>query len=578
MGTDVATQNKGVLRTTGELDLHPQVMLDQIRRSAENYAGKRSPKATQELIDMIAYKTDDGAYLRIDSKEARRLAPRIAYINKSKLEAAQRALDELPDGQWLHPDKVGSIFRDSLDDVPKSQHGDYVAVHKDAKEVWTEMMGPSPNKFARYWDTGLTYWKGLLLALAPRWYLNNTVGLALQYGLLAGADIWSIRMATKSRVRQSMQTRAAHVARDTLANEAQGSVRVNKAIRFGFSVNSKLEELWRRAAYANRAKRLLGNEGVRVRKLSDEDFARALENMPDASIRQIVRDVDFFIGDFRKFSNIEKTIVKRVIPFYSWFRVISRLTFALPFHSPLRAYAQATLGRAATAGIDPYAPLRPWYARPAWTFGDVQFGLTSATPGMTVGGWIHAVGSGDPAPALLSELEQVMHPFINLAITWPTGLDSFGNKIQALPGEAAYGRDPQEINASSGLVESTRSYRGPADALLDLATPGQKNLIRKIAGGNRTVRNGVDTHKVVMDWFSRLQGGKRDESLYYGKSKNDPPAVKFAFSPALSALFSVNIVRQNPQALARKAQKELDDYVRQQRKLDLAKKKAKSGR
>ena len=122
-------------------------------------------------------------------------------------------------------------------------------------------------------------------------------------------------------------------------------------IRKGFEINSHLEEVWRRAAFANRAKRLLANEGIRASKLSDADFAHALEHMPAEAIRSIARDVEFFIGDYRKFNQFEQKFVKRVVPFYSWLRVISKLTFALPFRSPLRAELMAVLAMNGNEGL-----------------------------------------------------------------------------------------------------------------------------------------------------------------------------------------------------------------------------------
>jgi hypothetical protein len=576
IGTDEARQNKGVIRTSAELDLRPNLMMDQVRRSADNYAGRRSPKATAELIDTIAYKTPDGNLLRLDSKAGRQLVDneRVAYINTKKLERAQKALDELPEGEYLHPKTVKEVFTDNLDSIPEKQRGDYIAVHKDAKDVWTEMMGPSDTAFFRYWDKGLTYWKGALLALSPRWYLNNTVGLALQYGVLAPGDVVSILRGNDKRVRQSMENRAAHVARDTLANEAQGSSRVIKPIRKGFEINSRMEEVWRRAAYANRAKRLLQNEGVKVRKLSNEDFARALENMPDSAIRQIVRDVDYFIGDYRKFTPIERNIIKRVVPFYSWLRVISKLTFGLPFRSPLRALAIATLGRAAEAGLDPYAPLRPWYSRPALNFGDIQVGVTSASPQMTVAGFITALTAPSPGRAILAEATSFLHPILGLIETWPQGLDTFGNRVAAAPGQANFGQDPKYLSAATGKVEAQSAGIATAQAFLNLVAPGQISLVTKIMAGDRTPRATTQTPQIVADFFSRQQGAKRNEALYYPKSKSDPPAVKFPFSPALSAIFGVNVVRTNPAALARQAKQQLDKYVADQRKLERAKRKA----
>ncbi len=558
----VPKRSKGIAESSAEWDMHPDLMLHQTLRASENYTGKISPRATQELIDTIAYHDQNGQLLTGNPKLLKRASDlgHVAFINKAKLQAALEKLDKLPQGKWLDKETADRVF---VDQIPEgAKQSDYVAVHKAGKDVWTEQMrSDTPLK---YWDDLTTYWKGGLLALSPRWYINNTFGLALQYGLLAGGDVQSIRRGANKQVRAAMEKTAPHIARDTLGAEAaQTGTKVFKIMQRGFDINSRLEEVWRRAAYANRAKRLLSNEGIRAGKLSNADFARALEHMPAEAIRSIARDVEYFIGDYRKFNKFERSVVKRLVPFYSWLRVISKLTFGLLFRSPLRAELLAVLGKASVAGIDPTQYQRPAYDRSAFVFGDVRVGANSANLGSTVMPFLEGLGSEHPGYGVANAAFAFAHPLINGSVSLATGTNTFGNPVAPAPGTAKYGQNPKYINRVTHVIESQPAGLPLGDLLLATITPGQRELARKFFSGGLTPRDSASTSAIITDALT----GKRTKSLYYPPKTGAQASTPYSFTPYVSALTGFRITKQNTMALLLKAKQDLDKYEADQRAL-----------
>jgi len=84
--------------------------------------------------------------------------------------------------------------------------------------------------------------------------------------------------------------------------------------------------------------------------------------------------VDDFVGNFTKMSQFEKHYVRRVIPFYSWFKVISTLSLRLVADDPLRVNLVRNLELAAAAsGGTPGFPV-PSYLEGAVPLGPVENG------------------------------------------------------------------------------------------------------------------------------------------------------------------------------------------------------------
>lgn len=561
-GPDKARQSTGSLKARGGMDLNPSLVLHQAARAAENYTGTISAKALDELISTAAYVDPrTGKWLTGDRLKLLSAADseRVTLVHQGNLRKALKKLDELEEGKFLDDATVRTVFADSVPEGARAS--DYIAISRDAADVWTEAMRRVP-----YLDKALNYWKGGLLALSPRWYVNNTFGLALQYAVMSGGDVRSIITANRKSlaIRRAMENRNPNTTKDTMAADLTGGD-IPRVMAFGFKTNAKIEEAWRRAAYLNRAKRRLRDEGVSLRGLSDGELARLIESMPESMVRDIIRDIDFFIGNYRKFNKTEQAFLKRVIPFYSWMRVIGRLTFVLPFRSPARTAAMSLLETASTAGINPNDKSLPYYMRGSLRVGNKAIPTWGINPFQTLAPALEAAGARQPAAALSEEALGWLRPEVQFAISQGTGVTNFGRGVTTPPGTASFGQDPKSLNPITGLPQRQAARIPFLEGAAQSIAPGQMSLARKVFAGNRTPYDTVTTPSLLDDLIGRLGGEKRNERLYQPESskKGRRPTAANPFT----APFGLPIYQQDDRALTREAAAALREFKAEQRRL-----------
>lgn len=575
-GPERATRDQGRLRQSMGFDARPNLMLHQTARSADNYVGKMSNQALEELVDTIGYrvpgsKGKDGREMLLTGNrkamESAAATGRVGFIHKDHLRRAIDALDDLKANERLPREMVDRALSEILPADAKAS--DYIAVHADGLRIWKDAMY-EPNKVLRYADNTLTFWKGGLLALMPRWYINNTFGLALQYGLLSGGDMQAVFMGNKREIRAAMEKRAPQAVRDTFGRDNPGSTPDWMASLF--RVNTRLEEIWRRAAYLNRSKKLLGTEGVRYSRLTEQELARALETMPESMVRSIVRDVDFFIGNYTKFRPVERKLIKRFVPFYSWLRVISRLTFGLPFRSPTRAAALQLLSKAAIAGLDPQSQELPWYMRSAFVAGDKRIVANAANPAATLAGPIAALGGDNAVGSTIEEGLAWTHPGIGFLATQGYGVTPFGSRVQGAPGAAPFGRGPSFFNTVTGDVDRSVWRIPTSDALLGTVFPAQSAFAKKALAPEGMIPLDTTTTKQVVDDWARRQAGERGNDKLYRKVKRGGGLTPLTGRGwrIFGGATGFNVYRMDQAAITREYRKRLRDQVAEARKRERA--------
>lgn len=585
-GPQKVKRERGTLARTGNFDMSPNLLAHQARRAAGNVTGPMSPRALKELIDTAGYKVDGKLAKGQRAWQVLSQNPeKVVLINAKSLQRTMRKLDKLEEGKYLD-DADARIFygeprgAEWVQDIKqKAVTGDYVAISKGAAEAWRESM-TAPWKWLEKYDNALDLWKGGLLALSPRWYTTNLVGLGFQYGILAGGDIRAIWKGFRSpAIRRAIGEKNPDVALSTLADELTSGFDPRKfedasaamaVIRGGYKVNNAIEAGWRRAAYLNRAKKMMRDEGGRFRGMTDAELAAAIDRMPQSVARNIVRDVDFYIGEYSRFKPWERQLAKRIVPFYSWMRVIGRLTLGLPFRSPLRAAAMAVLAKAATAGINPNDYMLPVYARGALNVGKYKVPTYSLNPFQSLAPFIEGVGGNNPLGGVLKAGVGWATPAVQFPVNQGFGLNNFGEGVFAPPGAGdtaqQFGRDPQEWNAATGRPEDATIRIPMSEALLQTLLPGFVNPLRRALIGEETAFDTTTTPDLL-----GLTGKPRSEKFYQRKG---PRARKPAAVNPFTSFLGAPLYEQDDALIAKQYRKALKDYQDAVRQTKRRKKKA----
>lgn len=579
-GPAAPKRSTGTLVQDGVIDMNPALLSHQAKRAAQHSVGPMSREALDELIGLAAFTDDAGK--PIAGGRALRLAQtdpeQVALVRVGALQDALRKLDDAPVGQTItRADMDAAVIsgKDLIDRIDGAKKGDYIAISKAAADEWRAMPFTGDNRFFKGYDWTNDNWKGAILALSPRWYVNSGFGVALQYGLLAGGDIRSIFQANRrSRgVRDAIPTREAI---NTLAQDVgfKGKLDANKiqrGMQKGFEVNNRMETLWRRAAYVNRAKQHLRRENPRAAKYTDAELAHALTHMPPSLARQITREVDLYMGEFRKFNAFEREVMKRVIPFYSWMRVITRISFGLPFRSPIRAAALSTATKAGMLGISPEDYMRPIYDRGAIVLpGGLRLRSSGWNNLYTLVPFVEALGAmkgpGDWRP-VAKEFGGWMNPVLRTIVSQATGTNSFGDDVFAPRGPRKY------INAVTGTTELSKDGIPIMEAILQAAIPAQAGGLRRVLVGTETAYDTTSTVDLLM-----YRMGLRDDTGLFYKRTGKPVNTKVGPGGAASTIpgsIGFPVSREDPGELQRRFKKGQQE-ARREAKKDAARKRRES--
>lgn len=572
-GPKTPKRTTGALIETGVLDWSPALLTHQAKRAVNNSVGPISAEALDDLIAKAAY-VSERTGKPIAGRRALRMAQtdpdRVALVNVGGLRRALRKLDEAPVGETITRADIDAAVisgREMIENLEKgTRSSDYIAISKAAADEWRGIPKAGSNAWIRKWDTATDLWKGAILALSPRWYLNSTFGAAMQYGLLTGFDIRAIRRANrKGAVREAIPTRE---ALNTMAEDVgwKGGIddgRIKRLMTRGFELNNRIESMWRRAAYLNRAKRQLRSHGVRGR-LSDMEIAHAISNMPPSIARQITRDIDLFMGEFRKFNAFEQAVVRRLIPFYSWLRVITKLTLSLPFRSPARAEALLVATKMGTAAMNPLDHMRPWYDRGAFIIPgtDLRVRTSSANSFATLVGFAEALGAMQGKQDFMPvarELGSWLHPLPQTAINTIAGKNQYGSPVLAPPTEK------KRINPVTGRVEYVSETGMPfLEAMLQAALPGQAGPIRRALVGADSVYDTATTLELLLYRIGAIgpEGIIRKRT---GKPINEKVGPGGVVSSA-GAFFGAPITRENTRELERKHRQDVREAKREKKR------------
>lgn len=470
---DKVKRGEGVLRRGGGAQLADE-------RQVMEHAGRVA--FAKEQINLVPKVIEDfglrrGGKLvsgRMSLEGARVDLDKWVPIRRSSLTKIFEKAEDLAEGEWLDRDTINSVLRGKgRGDAEAMVHAspdDVFFIPREVGEEWADAL--RPGKLKGY-DTVMDYWKAGVLALHPRWYVYNLVGNTLQYGLMSLGDLGSILdMAKASRrndIRRALGQRGrsvhhASLARDQGLPDVLNAGPFRRVTAFGFRINERMEGFLRDTAMWSATKKEMRLAGRTRRASTPEQVMKALDGIDADSpiLREAERTALLFLGDYRRFSPMERKVLRRVFPFYSWLRVIGKLTMMLPIKHPVRTSLVSLMAQAVYAGMPEedraLERLRNVYDRGAIDLpGGVSLRTTAANPFATVAPWIEAVSnmSGtELAQAFVPSASFVIAPAVQKA----TGRSLFnGRDYSAPPGwddtVQVYGRPAMRVNPTTGRVE-----------------------------------------------------------------------------------------------------------------------------
>ena len=260
--------------------------------------------------------------------------------------------------------------------LPEGMREGFEKVGGDVLEgTWAE-------RAAKNYDRGMGLWKAGVLALSPTWHLGNVLGNLFMTWVGAGVtplDLWTFRddvrkitgspFGLRQNRKGKWKGRNPEVGGDVHKQRLVGSSNVSELIEGSFladpmtgmggtkkggrlrqsgrtvvdrsfQMNQWVDNASHVVVYLkmkqNRSRALAELDGQLARKeISQEayDERRAAADMTD---EQAVAEALRVAGDFQRMSPAERGLVRRAMPFYSWYKHITKLAFSLPRHSPAR--------------------------------------------------------------------------------------------------------------------------------------------------------------------------------------------------------------------------------------------------
>lgn len=338
--------NAGSNYERGDIGATPSLPINAFTDATDTVV--RSEQAAR-VVDQFALRDPSTGRL-ISGEEARLLVDRnpedFQLVTRAQLAKISTASIKTPAGE-----RLAKAIDES--EIPNSQER-YV-IPKAVYEGWVTALGPAATAGGRAVDYIVSLWKGNVLALSPRWYIINMVGMWGQFALGAGADLQAIAMARNPQLLTALPGRIAWRGLPEEMGEYQRRASglpsrsvYQRIIYTGFEINEMFESVPRKAMFWHAARQglrdnnLIGPGPVSEARLASAwlDVAKAAAK-GDRGANQIVDEAilvtERFMGNYSRYNRLEKTVMRRVFPFYGWMRSIHRLAFALPFKHPKRA-------------------------------------------------------------------------------------------------------------------------------------------------------------------------------------------------------------------------------------------------
>lgn len=291
-----------------------------------------------------------------------------------------------------------------------------------------------PEAFKLIWDKPLQAFKFSVLAMSPRWVVNNTLGnivttmsgrVSPESFIKAGQDVYKdiipaevgsggfrraefpgikkiitpqTGMADKVTGFFSGATPTEGVLHDVQNVVSRPVKAIGKIADTVFEANSKIEDAFRNATFIDKTTKAAveqitkdTSKGIFDMKTSLDKFLQkgsfadsnvakvAKEMLQDEGFKdKMVGEVNRILNDYNSLSKFERGVIRRAVPFWSWWKFVNVMFWSMPVKDPIMAQTIKQLGN---AGLE--IAKDEWKANglnineiPEWMKGNVILGKT----------------------------------------------------------------------------------------------------------------------------------------------------------------------------------------------------------
>jgi hypothetical protein len=519
-----AKENKGILFKTGQLALHPDVLGPEFLNTLK-YGLHQDihSELMQSAVRSTRQPHPDWVAVRKSSSQK---------IPKTAQNAA-RTRDQLSElaGAEYQPDKFHIEPGQSLDDAEQI-HGEYLWVPRQLADHLAGEFTRSSGAIRKFIEKPLQTWRALVLGLRVGFLVNNFVGNHLLYAIhAAGPDGLKAYLNAVKRVHgESMVKRLItdHQIPEALRERFMDEFFPEQSHAATFGETQKPGPVLGKRLQGKKGRKLkratagllpatqAASETVLRRALVEKlirtspEFKKVYNAMPrqtrsfetaahrllksqggDAFQARISEQVNNALGDYLHMGALGKA-ARDVLPFFSWYKAIVRITAHLALDNPLRLQIIEKIGQLGVEWNEQQLGPLPDYLKGIVVLGKGDNPLVASSSGVnpfaTIGQVTDAGGLiyGKPGTAGRAFSELGPNPFLLSAIEQLSGKDLFsgrdlkGNQGLALVGPNIATELPQVqvAKAIAGHGRKSKLYgkQSGAESLLQFLGAPLKNL------------------------------------------------------------------------------------------------------
>lgn len=210
-------------------------------------------------------------------------------------------------------------------------------------------------------------WRSFTLSFMPRWAMNTAIGSFLQ-AIVAGAinprDYWLGYQMKKAGELPA----GAVLGKSALAHEVGGIV--GKRSEYIASKVQAIEDFFRGGVFVHMMKkedrRSMAQMGETIKSYYEKGLSererlnQVLHEMGPDGIHTIVEDTNRFMYNYTHLGPVERRYVRQIIPFWGWYKFITKLAWRLPVEYPGRTYMMANIAEIGNEHLREHGAVPEW--------------------------------------------------------------------------------------------------------------------------------------------------------------------------------------------------------------------------